>query len=332
MNSLIPPLLDAWQVPEPRSVRLVSESANNRTFFVESSAGRSVLRLALTGSHVERIQYEHAVLSALNSRVLPFAVPDPIPAVDGATVLPVGHAGDGWATLHVAIPGQPPTIVEETSAYQSGAALGTLDRVLGEIVLDASREVNSFGDLRTTHPLVPDPIRSIGALPISTDTRAGLAALLGTIKGFWSSTGPLLPQQNIHTDYDPSNVLMDRHRVTAVLDFELAGPSARAMDLAAGLHGFVGWPRDAATYWSLTEAFATGYLQELAITDAEIAVLPNLIRLRQAVSVIRRIGRWRQGHTTDDDLATRNEMLHQLDDMLSMLSEQLVDRIARRRP
>ncbi|GAC1354948.1 MAG: hypothetical protein NVS4B11_16960 [Ktedonobacteraceae bacterium] len=44
-----------------------------------------------------------------------------------------------------------------------------------------------------------------------------------------------LPQQLLHRDYDPGNILLDHQHVTAVLDFEFAGRDIRALDLCVAL-------------------------------------------------------------------------------------------------
>jgi len=43
-------------------------------------------------------------------------------------------------------------------------------------------------------------------------------------------------QKVIHGDFTPSNTLHAGGRLTGIIDFEFAGPDARAMDVASGLY------------------------------------------------------------------------------------------------
>jgi Ser/Thr protein kinase RdoA (MazF antagonist) len=105
-----------------------------------------------------------------------------------------------------------------------------------------------------------------------------------------------LPQQVIHGDYGPGNTLADTGQLTAILDFEMALPDARAMDVAAGLT-FSMRPWENPRPLEMAAVFLQGYREWVQLTPAEVAALPWLMRLRNAVSVLWRLG---QGLTTGD--------------------------------
>jgi Ser/Thr protein kinase RdoA (MazF antagonist) len=100
---------------------------------------------------------------------------------------------------------------------------------------------------------------------------------------------------------------MDGSRVTAILDFEAAGPGYRAMDLAIGLWAFGNHDRSAA------QAFRRGYLTRLPLTDAEQHAVPDLQLLREATSLVHWYGRHLEGLTTAADVNARADRLLQLE-------------------
>jgi homoserine kinase type II len=115
-----------------------------------------------------------------------------------------------------------------------------------------------------------------------------------------------LPQQLVHRDYDPSNVLMDGDTVTGVLDFEFCGLDLRVADLAFAL---AQWP-DAlwgtGDEWTVMDAFAQGYLQQQPLTAGELAAIPFLFRLRAITTLVLRLRRYADG------LTSQAAMLHRI--------------------
>ena len=107
-------------------------------------------------------------------------------------------------------------------------------------------------------------------------------------------------------DGEPVTASLSREglRVTAVLDFEVAGPGYRAMDLAAGLWSFGhhAWP-------GATDALRRGYLARLPLTDAEQHAVPELQLLREATSLVHWYGRHLEGLTTAADISARADRL-----------------------
>ena len=84
MSSTLSSLSSTWDLQGPFSVRLLAEgSTNNSVYLVETSAGsRYVVRLYRNHIDSARLNFEHAVLTALNSQGLSFALPLPIPTRD----------------------------------------------------------------------------------------------------------------------------------------------------------------------------------------------------------------------------------------------------------
>jgi len=99
-----------------------------------------------------------------------------------------------------------------------------------------------------------------------------------------------LPRQLCHNDVAPANVLVDAGRVSAVLDFEFAAPTARALDVAMGLRMTMRvWENP--DPWEMIRRFCRGYTRRLPITHAEVSAMPRLLRLRGAISAMWWLGR-----------------------------------------
>jgi Ser/Thr protein kinase RdoA (MazF antagonist) len=104
-----------------------------------------------------------------------------------------------------------------------------------------------------------------------------------------------LPQQFMHEDYAPSNLLMDGTQVTGVVDFEFCTRDVRAMDLTVALSW---WPvrvLGTGAEWPIMRAFTSGYTRRITLDVDEIAAIPLLYEVRAYTSLIHRLGRHRQG-------------------------------------
>ncbi|MER7243718.1 phosphotransferase [Kribbella sp. NPDC000426] len=283
-------LLRRWGL-QGYDVRALTAGTNNAGYYVGDDF---VLRI-----HRNPVApYEHAVLRALGG--LSFAVPVPVPADDGSTVVRGELQGEVVsASLSRRIPGEHPVRGDAVRARAAGAALAELDDVLGRLD-PAGLPPGAMwdGDLTTIHPRVPSLGPLIDGIP--ADRRAEVARILTGIRPRKD-----LPRQIIHGDFAPTNVLMVGDRVTAILDFETCGPGYRAMDLAVGSYFFGNFGQPTAA----SEAFRRGYLSRYPLTDAELNALPDLELMREATSLVHWHGRYLDGLTTEQDIADRVERL-----------------------
>jgi homoserine kinase type II len=292
-------LLDTWNVAAPRRLSPLAHGTNNLMLRLESPGGDYVLRVYANHADLERLHFEHAVLSHLQAAHLPFAVPAPLPTSTGEYYARAAtESGEALATLTHLIPGQPPRRDDLQQARAAGAAIALLDGALGQIesaVAGQGVSWRSFGDLAHCHPLVPDPAAALGELPVPPDARRRLVQcyewLMARIPGLYAD----LPQQLSHEDTDPGNLLMEGDRVTGVLDFEFCSRDLRAMDLTVALSW---WPIahfGTGDEWPIIEALAQGCAVHLRLDEAEIEAMPVLFALRGFTSLIHRLGRHRQG-------------------------------------
>lgn len=292
-------LTTEWAVPEPYRVRPLAHGTNNSVRLVETSTGSYVLRIYSNHADARRLRFEHTVLAHLQAAELPFGLPVPIPTRSGALY---ASAADGTnealAVLTPFLPGEHPNQDDLAQARAGGAALGQLDVALACIPpLDAVGAVSwrSYGDLAHCHPLVPDPRSAIIELPLPGDTRDRLIHSYDMLIEHIPSLYARLPQQLVHEDYAPDNLLMRDARVTGVLDFEFCSRDVRMMDLTVALSW---WPTarfGTGAEWPIIQAVAEGYARHVTLTAAEIEAMPALYQLRAYTSLIHRLGRYRQG-------------------------------------
>jgi homoserine kinase type II len=330
-------LLDSWELPGPAVAEPASHGTNNATWLVRTTQGSYVLRLYQNTADPARVAYEHELLLRLSRVPLPFAVPVPVAARSGRTLVPVVSgarhvpaatsgpaAGAALAALFPRIPGAQPPRTAATAAL-CGATLAELDGALSQISNLEEPSTPTHGDVERIHPQVPDPL----TLPESLALSAGAAAHLSRLMAVAVDQAPglyrHLPRQIIHSDFGPGNTLVANGRITGVLDFEFAAPDLRAMDVAVGLlhTAILGAPLS--QVWGVLESFARAYGQRLPLSSPEVHALPALIRLRLVVSVVHRAGRWRQGLAADSAVLDRVTWALETDSWLSANGDRLVD-------
>ena len=302
-------LLPRWGFPPDASLSPARQGSNNQTFLLRSAGRRFVLRISGTLT-VAQVRAEHRILRRLRQDGLPFAVPEPVPARDGTTVVATAA---GPATICRWIPGAHPDLEDETALEGFGRATGLLG--------DALRAVpagDAAGDW-LTDPLQARP----GARDVGSAARelraagigAGQAAALEEAarqagQDYWPGAAGPLPVQVIHGDLGASNVLVDQGtgRVSGLLDFEFAGTGLRVQDFLAALYNS---PALESPRWSpRTAAFARGYNSVRPLGPAEAGALPRLLLARSLGSALWRVDRWRSGHAR----------LSEVDDRLSRLA------------
>lgn len=320
-----------WPLPEPWTLRPQSGGINNQTHFVDTPAGAYILRIYRRDAVLTRVQYELAVLHALQSESLSFGVPAPVRTRNGDLLarLPAPEGGETLATLVPLLPGAAPDWApgsRPTAAF--GQALGELTAALGRVsVRPAPGSIPTYGDLHRASPAFPDPGRAPYQVDLPADQQARLAHLLEALVEQVPAAYATLPLQPIHGDYVPFNLLFDAGNVTAVLDFEFTGLDLRALDLATGLAACGSNLWGSGDEWAAIEPFVRGYLQHQPITPAEAAALPLIIRLRRAASFLHMAGRYKLGSAEAWLLTHGVEGALTMDDWLEQNAGRLVDQV-----
>lgn len=291
-------LLDHWQLSGPRTLRQLDSGTNNLSYRVTTRARELLLRVYRHGAERERVAYEHALLRALDEAQLSFAVPVPLAASSGETCVEVGTV-DRLAAAFLWLPGDHPPL-DLHSMQVCARALAELDGAMAD--LDAGMPpggLGPLGDLYHVHPAVPNPVVVADQLPLSPEQRADIGRCMEmpiAESGQLYASG--LPQQIVHRDLDPSNLLMAEGRITGVLDFEAARPDLRAFDLAISAMTF-------STDATMREAFVSAYTEVLPLKPQELNALPILMVIYRAMSLISREGRRREGHASEGAVVAR---------------------------
>ncbi len=288
------PALAAYALPPPAElVPLARTGINNQVMEVRAGPLRYVWKRYQSFEDPAAIRYEHRLLGWLATQGLPFAVPVPVPTRTGDTLCPTP---EGWAALFPLLPGSPPELHDPGQVEAVGEALGALHAVLVHYPRTARPAVYGYANLTQIHPALPDPAHLTPetlALPLTPQLQALLARwrqAVQTLMAWLQDQYARLPHQVIHGDFVPGNTLLQQGRVSAVLDFEMAGVDARAMDVASGL-AFAMRVWETPDPWPRVTAFCRGYRRQGRLTDAEVAALPHLIHLRDVASTIWWLGR-----------------------------------------
>lgn len=305
-------LLAGWPIEPPSMLTPLAGGTNNRAWSVSTEGGASyVLRLNSGAPDLVRFRYEVALLAALQSKSLPFHVPLPLQTYSGESFVLAeqDHATPALATLTPLFPGSIPERNAGNIA-QVGVALAQLDAALVTITA-SSLPVSSgeahflYGDLCHCHPLVPDPLAMVEQLLAPAQAMPLCAILKQSLEDWEVLSAQDLPQQLLHRDCGPGNVLMEQEHVTAILDFEFADMDRRVFDLCVAISW---WPvrlMGTGQEWALIDAFGQAYTTHFPLTEEELFTLPVALRMRDLTSLVYRMGRYLAGLESEKTLQER---------------------------
>lgn len=305
-------LLNNWPIAAPFTLAPLAGGTNNQTWSVRAAdESLYVLRLISGTADLPRLQYENALLAALQSKSLPFALPRPLPASGGESFVLVERDGMEPAIV-VLTPFLPGRIPERNAANiaLAGEALAQLDTALASIEASSlpasSQEANfQYGDLSHCHPLIPDPLATAEQLLPPEQARPLCAIFAQSLQDWEALSAQNLPQQLIHRDYGPGNVLAEQGRISAVLDFEFAGMDRRLFDLCVALSW---WPvrlMGTGREWELIDALGQAYTASFPLIEQELLALPAALRMRDNTSLVYRMGRYLAGLETMQTIQER---------------------------
>lgn len=295
-----------WPITTPKRLTPLGAGQNSLVYRVEAPATAPyILRVYRNHADVARVHHELAVLTALRDVPLPFAVPTPLATRAGALVhqLPVEEDGvlsGALIVLWTELAGTHPDPADEGQAEAAGAALALLDLALAAIdpATLPGRATPALNELRRRVSAPADIEDDLLQLPLPAHDTVELLRLLHVVEAQVPRLYSHLPQQLIHADFDPSQVLMDSARVTGIIDFEFSNYDLRLADLVVPL---AAWPRDlfgTGDEWSLLEALGRGYTAHLLLLPDEVQALPLLLRVRAIGGLLRDATWHRQGRVS----------------------------------
>ncbi len=298
-------VLSNWPIPAPFTLAPLAGGTNNQSWSVKAGdESLYVLRLISGTADLPRLRYENALLAALQSKSLPFALPRPLQALEGESFVLVEQDKMELAVA-VLMPFLPGSIPERNAANitLAGVALAQLDTALASIEASSlptrSQEAHfQYGDLAHCHPLVPDPLAAAEHLLAPELARPLCAIFAQSLQDWETLSAQHLPQQLLHRDYGPGNVLAEQEHISAVLDFEFAGMDRRIFDLCVALSW---WPvrlMRTGREWDLIDAFGRAYTASFPLMEEELLALPVALRMRDTTSLVYRMGRYLAGLET----------------------------------
>jgi homoserine kinase type II len=324
MTNIVDQALTAWSLTPPWTIEPISIGTNNQSAAVACADGRFMLHISETPHSADQVLGVHTLLTQLAGMNLSFQVPVPIPARDGSTVVDVPGEGGGLASLCRFIPGSHPDPGDISMTMRCGAALAELHEALAQLMPAPTIETpDQLGRVDGVHPLVPEPRQLLANLPNDAAIRARSMAILDRLEGTVEFLVESGPPQLIHGDLYPSNVLVQDGTVSGILDFEFVLTGPPIVDVAIGLHAFAISRRTERDPMPVMRAFIEGYRQHRQLAGGDLRLLSTCVLLREMRSLIYRGGRWRQGLTTEEDVARRAIALVNLADWVNAQSPDL---------
>ena len=152
------------------------------------------------------------------------------------------------AVVWTEVAGTHPDPADHGQAEATGAALALLDMALAAVdpTTLPGRATLPLRDLRRRVSAPDDIEAALLQLPLPAEDTASLMDQLRVAETQIPLLYASLPQQLVHADIGPSNILVDGEQVTGVLDFEFAHSDLRIADLLVPLS------------WWRPELFGTG--------------------------------------------------------------------------
>jgi homoserine kinase type II len=307
-------LWQVWPVAGQWQLTPLSGGTNNLVWRAETADGEKyVLRMFPDLTRLPRLRYEAALLLALSDVELPFRLPLPIRTHSGDSIAFLEQEAEiqAFAILSPFLPGERPNRDDLLLAPPAGAAMAALDNALAALPeIDAQVGVEpkfSYRSLVQEYAPVLDPVAAVERLPVGRDRARQLQNILASVIEKVPGLYARLPQQLLHLDYDPANIFMQDQRVTAVFDFEFAGIDLRVMELCVALSW---WPVNlmgTGKEWEIMDAFAAAYMANFPLSEEELRAIPDVLRLRDAGSLVHRMGRYFAGRETDATMQQRVE-------------------------
>lgn len=286
-------LSKAWDLPTPWQIEPMMGSSSNHLALITAEDNQKAVLCTFAHEQPQQLAYIHDVISALTAHSLSFYVPAPMHTRTGEYWHMLDDGYRNWLmTLTPWYAGEHPDADEVSVAGLAGHALAELLNALAD-VQTTNTSPTSYAQLQRIHPYVIDPIAALRAAPLDAPTIQHITEIVTTLQQQLPELYESLPQQIIHGDFTPRNILVHDQAINAVLDFELCRHDLRMLDVAIALLAWGGF--DANHRTDAVYAFFTSLQRHISLTDAEIHAVPTLLRLVRAVRLLQALGRFQQG-------------------------------------
>jgi homoserine kinase type II len=324
--------------PDDATVTPTSSGVNNVVQYVDTKDGRNlILRIYNNGCNTAAVEYEHAILNAIDRTTLPFQVPKYILSKQGKSMEQLKSGTQ--CCMCERIPGVLP---KNSDPKPLGRATGQLMAAMSKIHLDISPPIAPYYRVYDVHKGIGgDKAKFYDYCngSIFDECRNGIETLCNTLQNIdavideYLAADPMhFPQHIIHGDLHYDNVLTDKTtgEVTGLLDFEFCTIDWRAMEVAVCLSKYVG-ENDP---YALVESFIDGFCEHGILTEQECRAIPDLINLRVLSNCVYFVGRAISGQDNISSLTSRADMYAQrivwVNKNKSRISESIVRRMKSR--
>ena len=301
--------------PDDAKVTPTSSGVNNVVQYVDTNDGRNlILRIYNNGCNTAAVEYEHAILNAIDRNSLPYQVPKYILSKNGKSMEQLKSGTQ--CCMCERIPGVLP---KNSDPKPLGRATGQLMAAMSQIQLDISPPIAPYYRVYDVHKGIGgDKTKFYDYCKgsIFDQCRNGIETLCNTLQSIDSVIDEYLaadpthfPQHIIHGDLHYDNVLTDQTNgeVTGLLDFEFCTIDWRAMEVAVCLSKYVGEDDP----YPLVESFIDGFCEHGRLTEQECRAIPDLINLRVLSNCVYFVGRAISGQDNISSLTSRADMYAQ---------------------
>jgi homoserine kinase type II len=324
-------ILRSWPSFQPETVTATHRGTNNLTYRVESPQGAFILKVMLNVTDPACLAALHRLLATLQAMDPGFAVPAPLPSIDGSTIVAIDGTPPRLCVLTPAIPGSHPDVSDIGHVTAAARALGRLHRALARIPDPERYPCGLRVDTFTQKTAVfggPDAL--LGRIGLPESTTADLLRILGEATATIESMDMPQPAQIIHSDYYPSNVLVADGEVSGILDFEFVVLGPRVYDVALGMWAFTFlWDIEDASAWQRAEAFLAAYASVIPLAPDEWRHLADFIVIADVHSLLHWSGRFIGGLVSLSEMEGRARRLIEMDQWVERHRERLT-RLAER--
>lgn len=279
---------DHWSFLAEATFEPTAQGSSQAIYFVDIPDNRFVLKLYAATTETAQIQYEHSLLTFLQSADLPFAIPVPICTASGKTFITVEANGLSLkAALLPRLVGQTMNRRNLDQIQAAGFALAKLHHQLAKFdPQDQLARLPFWGALSQIHLHVSDPLAVPQILSLGLEEQRHFSQLLDEVIESAPHLYATLPIQTIHADYITPNILVDRDQVVGILDFEFATRDLRLFDYFSSLDQFASFPWKEPRFEEIVRAFSMGYQACSSLTVAEMEAAISVWRLQRASSLV----------------------------------------------
>lgn len=278
------------------ATRLTAERDCN--FVIQTEAGdRYVLKVTNPKEDRVFVNFQTSALRHLELKTPAIPVPRVLPTVDGnfEPELRLTPSGSAIARLLTYVPGEVLRFSNRTAQQRHN---------LGRVAAELAVSLQDYDHPGARHLIAWD-IKNAGRLrelmSPSLGEQADQEIIVKTLDVFDQRLAPRLPNlraQIVHNDLNRNNVIVDAEdhsRIVAILDFGDMVHTALINDVAIGAANQLG---DTPDLLAPAADFVGGYHMITPLSPEELGMLPDLIAVRLAVSVI--ITEWRARRFPDN--------------------------------